>query len=118
PEGRSCPRAEPQVHSARAARCDRRAPGSECAANLPRCLREMSRWRLNGVTVMPHGLTTVTGKRAGCREDSNDAAHRDRRADPAGDLQQEFLPAMQRLAARSRLVRTSQRALRAPRLVV
>src|SRR6478609_904652 len=69
---------------------------------------EMSRCRLNGVTVMPHGLTTVTGNRAGCREDSNDAAHRDRRAYSAGDIQQEYLPAMQRLAARSRLVRTSQ----------
>jgi hypothetical protein len=26
---------------------------------------EMSRCRLNGVTVMPHGLTTVTGKKGG-----------------------------------------------------
>jgi len=63
---------------------------------------EMSRCRLNGVTLMPHTLTTVAFERAGMQEgECDDAAHRDRAAQPVGDLQQKYLPAMQWLAARA-----------------
>ena len=75
--GGRCPTAEPQVHSARApwwrARVmDARRICRDVYGNVP-----LPTQRRHGDATR---LTTVTHKRAGCRKDSNDAAHRDRGA--------------------------------------
>src|SRR5208282_6189323 len=62
-------------------------------------------------------LRSVAGRGAAGRS-NHGTAHRERAAYAVGHLRQEHLPAVQLMAAGARLVRTSERAVRAPHLVV